>query len=881
MFNFEVYAGMYSGLKSYTVKYLCAGAPQPEKTLLVSGSDAMRLGYNKDVVLPLLDIPYFSGYVFKNKTVSGNEVTLNYEQTNPDALFFDNVRGKNPNEKFINLNMLGAHDAFTAGMTDKKDAAGTVMDDGAKAAAYSPGTALPISKAQSGDALTLLHSGVRYFDIRLSRSTVAASGRYLLFMSYEAPHTNGVFYTTHGLLGDEFAPVMFTIAQWAKEHPGEIIVLDFQECYDYNGDKGDSTADTWRDIDKILAGTGVKEFVTLDKNSDIAAQTYAGLTANGTRSNIVLFGRYVATNAGVGNFILRGDLNGAFNGKVYSNYDKTGVNITSKYNPTYIQSQVDTGHTDARFSEMYRVMQAQSGGATVNLINQAASDHEALLADLKGDKSAWLEQLPVVMVDDAAVGTEELLALLKSSNENVNITYTLDGKTIKTDTRKKNVAYDFSYRRGYTGNTLYMADPSNSRPSGDVSDVTVPLVSVKNADVNGIKKNSIIEREGKKYIVASDNLIPNGDFAFGTAGFYTGNDGNVPIKFSASDNKITNLGNTGKAGEYSFYSVFDIEKGKTYLTTIDIDTTNEKGTLDNSNNNYTLFGVYDSIKDSAGDAQGGDNNAFKLTAKTNGFTTKEAIVHNANGKYMAYSFRWIGNAGTTSYKNFGLYELAEIPTPTPALGWDGSNFTIDFLLGDKAVSGITYDVEVYRGEELAGEADVTVSDSINGIPFAPGSTNAVYTAKIEGGDSSAKVSVYSLVAEAIENGNFGEGKAMKKAQADAAAKVITAGGIYMRNGQLNEYTAKVLDPTENGVKIKDELFAAGLKFAAGTAKYETDSGEKHDITIEAGAKSIDIPNFNAQEAETFILHEIEFVFEPEGISETDTDSGEIDFVEEI
>ena len=413
-----------SAADPYTVKY--AGVNKADET--ISSSDGADLGYNDEKIFPNLNIPYIPGYVFEEKAVdtANKTITLTYQPAS-DTYFFDNVANDTP---FISLNMLGAHDAFTAGMTNRKDAAGTTMDDGAKAAAYAPGTALPISKAQSGNVLELLEAGVRYFDIRLSRSTVATSGTYLIFMRYSAPHTNGVFYTTHGLLSDEFAPIMYTVAQWAKEHPGEIIVLDFQECYDYKGGTGDSTADTWRDIDKILTASGVNDLVTLNKWSNVADQTYGSLTNNGTRSNIVLFGRAVATNANVGKFILRGDTSGLFNGQLYSNYS-TGVSIGSSYSTNYIKGQVTqldtkTGANHA-IASMFRVMQAQSSSKS-NLITQAEKDHDSLYNDLtSGNYPDWLTALPVVMVDDAVKNTDKLIAILKECNEPQKTTVTLTG----------------------------------------------------------------------------------------------------------------------------------------------------------------------------------------------------------------------------------------------------------------------------------------------------------------------------------------------------------------------------------------------------------------------------------------------------------------------
>ncbi len=391
-----------------------------------------KLGYDDNAVYPNVKIPYFEGYVFKNKTVSGSVVTLNYEATE-DVAFFDNVA---TDTTFVSLNMLGAHDAFTANVASgNKDAAGVAQGDSGSQGAMT-GIGLNTSKAQSKDTLTMLNHGVRYFDIRLSRSDSDSTYLYI----YTAPHTNGVFYTTHGYLGDEFRPILYTIAQWAKEHPGEIVVLDFQEMWDKTssaGSSGDSVAQSWVDLNNLLTETGIYDYVTINNGTDLSAVTYGDLTNNGEKAGIVLFGRAVATDASVGSFILRGTTSTAFDGKMYSNYSFGDASVSSSsLAADYIQAQVDHAYSQTgTVNNMYRVMQAIS--STSNLINQAGTDNTYITNAVQSNPT-WLTTLPVIMVNDATVNTSDLLTILKACNVPVDVTmnYSTDGTTVDSGTAK-------------------------------------------------------------------------------------------------------------------------------------------------------------------------------------------------------------------------------------------------------------------------------------------------------------------------------------------------------------------------------------------------------------------------------------------------------------
>lgn len=424
-----IFTGNYTAESTYTVVY--DGVDEPDTTVLTC--EGMDEGYDGEKIFPNIEIPYFEGYVFKEKLVdaSAQTVTLKYEPIS-DEKFFDNVAY---DTTFVSLNMLGAHDAFTAAINgERKDAAGIAIGDGGSSAvALSSTSAKNASRAQTGDAYELLESGARYFDIRLSRSSHVSS-------SPSAPHTSNVFYTTHGVLSEEFRSIAYTIAQWAEQHHGEIIILDFQEVYDYaEARDGNADARTWRELDKILEESGIKDFVTVDNDTALNNVTYGSLTEDGTKAGIVLFGRHVAVDAGVGSFILR-ERDGKSGGKLYSNYTPSGASIgAGSFSEAYVNAQVnELWNTDtARMNNMFRVMQAQSeqrkilGIPTGDLITNAASDNPKTYTALKANKN-WLSVLPVVMVNDAGTNTDDIVSLLKECN--VEREYTLNCKTTDGNT---------------------------------------------------------------------------------------------------------------------------------------------------------------------------------------------------------------------------------------------------------------------------------------------------------------------------------------------------------------------------------------------------------------------------------------------------------------
>ena len=346
--------------------------------------------------------------------------------------------------RFIELHMLGAHDAFTASLnaSSEVDAAGVKLgDSGSKGAQSSWGTAvINASKAQSADVVTMLNSGVRYFDVRLSR--------------YK---DDGEFYTVHGRISDKFTGdggIARQIAAWAAAHPGELIVMDFQSLFDIQTDNGGATQQSWRDLMTKLTADGITQYVTTS-NGSISSLTYGGLTNNGSRPAIVLFGQVTGTWAD-SRLINRRDDDGYM--RSYHTEKESYNDLRSALAQEY-SSLMDANRD--KYYYRFRVMQAQTTPGLLsilfgraNLINDANTNNIKILTDPDYDK--WSEILPVLMVDNATSDSGDFNALAIEK------------------LAKKNREYTPEVYRAVSGNVTLIGSNDN-----------VPLGASFNAIVNG------------------------------------------------------------------------------------------------------------------------------------------------------------------------------------------------------------------------------------------------------------------------------------------------------------------------------------------------------------------------------------------------------------
>jgi len=116
--------------------------------------------------------------------------------------------------KIVDIAMLGAHDAFTHGISAKSK--GDPQDTSAflkkGALAFASGFTSRYAKAQISDASGLLRRGVRYFDVRITVK-------------------DGVFYTMHGLISTRLDFYLTQLIDFLSENIGEVIIFSIQHAH--------------------------------------------------------------------------------------------------------------------------------------------------------------------------------------------------------------------------------------------------------------------------------------------------------------------------------------------------------------------------------------------------------------------------------------------------------------------------------------------------------------------------------------------------------------------------------------------------------------------------------------------------------------------------
>ncbi len=219
----------------------------------------------------------------------------------------------------------------------------------------------------------------------------------------------------------------------------------------------------------------------------------------------------------------------------------------------------------------------------------------------------------------------------------VEASYTVDGTVVATlaksydSTVTDGVQFD-AYAYSANGeNVLYTAESVKLSASREIA-----LSPVSNT--GSYKTGDTVAHDGAQYTVKSDNLVPNGDFAYGLAGWYScaGTMANSS-NFSVENNALKILAGGGSDSESALYRAWDIEKGKTYFLT------------------YTLDEAIEWARVTGDDAiPYSDTHILKDTNTS--VAGKNNLVFTAEDEYIRVSFAW---ADGRVVSDFGLYEIEE------------------------------------------------------------------------------------------------------------------------------------------------------------------------------------------------------------------------------
>ena len=174
-------------------------------------------------------------------------------------------------ERLVDIAMPGAHDALTSGMllSSPADAASVALPF---QLGICKGLGYRQSKAQIADLPALLAGGVRYFDIRAAWDAAT-----------------GVFYAVHNYYSAPLADELAAFAAFLAAHPGEVLVLDFQHCYDSTSPDALLGPAHFGELYALLQQSGVMGYA---QAPDLAAATYGQVTAGGSRAACLVLMKY-------------------------------------------------------------------------------------------------------------------------------------------------------------------------------------------------------------------------------------------------------------------------------------------------------------------------------------------------------------------------------------------------------------------------------------------------------------------------------------------------------------------------------------------------------------------------------------------------------------
>ncbi|MBQ3109627.1 MAG: Ig-like domain-containing protein [Clostridia bacterium] len=320
--NIKVYApAQASAITTYT--FVANGSVSD--TYTVKGTNAETIA-----------IPHYDGHIMKTRTISGTTITATYEATTTSIGSWY-MRNNFTDDNWISQSKyIGSHNAFADDDTLFVNDGGALYGD--TGASSTGSTSRDNSRTQSVGVLDQLNAGVRYFDIRLSRQS------------------DGTFATTHGPAFENFRDVAITMAQWAKENPGEVIILDFQTVRDalydnetytvitdndpyYGPDEGDDNQYVYDALVQLFEDTGLADYMTTNWD-----RKYGALTSSGTVTAILPFGKGRAVNCQGGYFVNRSALNNDVTYTEESSYSDVVSYLDSTYSNLTDGATISTIH---------------------------------------------------------------------------------------------------------------------------------------------------------------------------------------------------------------------------------------------------------------------------------------------------------------------------------------------------------------------------------------------------------------------------------------------------------------------------------------------------------------------------------------------------------
>lgn len=275
-------------------------------------------------------------------------------------------------ERLVDIAMLGAHDALSTDIrrSSKVDAASVAAPfqlELCKSLGYRQ------SKTQMAGVPALLAGGVRYFDIRVTRD----------------PDT-GEFYTVHNYYSAPLTAYLAEFTAFLADHPGEVLVLDFQHCYDAAEPDGILAAARFEELYALLAQSGLLAYAQAPQ---LATATYGEVTGGGRRAACLILTKYGGQEALLD-----------YDSSIYSPWYNTDSAATVFAELDARAAEAERGWPQQdhfRVQQAVLTMQASPAGIVKALgswsLLRRAQGFNAQLAEKEND--AWLSAMPIVMTD--------------------------------------------------------------------------------------------------------------------------------------------------------------------------------------------------------------------------------------------------------------------------------------------------------------------------------------------------------------------------------------------------------------------------------------------------------------------------------------------------
>ncbi len=317
-------------------------------------------------------------------------MSFSFSKSKPNDCYEYVIRDsiKNQNARIIDIAMLGAHDAFSNGISMKSEPnvneGGIVNNKIVNAIAK--GFVARMSRAQRASAKELLYAGVRYFDVRITK-------------------IENEYYCFHGLLSNKLESYVKDITEFLDSHKGEFIIFDIQQYYTKDGDSRGLSDDEYLKLFEYLDALGLLKFARYDSSTPIGELRYTNITKGGTEAGIVI----LTKNSSLAKAYSR-DSDASYSKDEYESIRSLWHN-TNSFKKLLKGIRYECEYLEGKERKVLTVNQAQETGfiSDVSLIRSAfkwsvidmASNSNKMLIKNKDEFMNWLEVMPIFMVDYA------------------------------------------------------------------------------------------------------------------------------------------------------------------------------------------------------------------------------------------------------------------------------------------------------------------------------------------------------------------------------------------------------------------------------------------------------------------------------------------------